>query len=103
MQSSPSEAQQVCEDQLFLTCEEEESFVSGDDDDDNTGLVAGLTVVAIVLALALGFVVFRMNKLSRHVRQLEQQGSQVPSLSMSQRLSSTVKPVSSVVEGAGID
>ena len=105
VQSSPSEAQQICEDQMFLTCEEERIIDSGGsgDDDDNGGLIAGLTIVAVVLALALGFVVVRMNKLSRHVRELEQQGSQVPQLSISQRLSSTVKPVSNVVDDARID
>lgn len=82
IEASPSEAQESCEVKMFETCAAEagdasspkSSSTTTNNNNTSTGLIAGLSVVAVVFFLAFVFVGYRMNKLSAHVRELESRG-----------------------------
>ena len=83
--SSPSIEQQVCEDAMFVTCEEEqeqENLVRREDDGDtddtssklSTGALIGIAIAAVVVVgVVVVYVTSRFNNLNRHVARLEQE------------------------------
>lgn len=104
IEASPSNAQVVCEEINFVTCPAEEAVVkavaptSVESSNNQTGLIVGLTIVAVVLAVAVAFLSYRVNKLNKRVEELKAQGRDVPVLSFSQKMSSAIKPVDDVLE-----
>jgi len=96
LESSPSDAQQVCEDNLFLTCEEEEIAVTPAPAN-KTGLIVGLVVLAIALMLAIIYFAYCIHSLNKHVAELKAKGQDVPPLTTSQVFSSFVNSPNKVV------
>lgn len=70
--ASPTQEEILCNDNLFETCVTESTSapVSSDDRAD-TGIIVAICVVGGVLILLLLYVIFRMNKLSTHLKELE--------------------------------
>ena len=103
VESSPSESQVTCEEKFFVACPREMEDVAASSSNSNTCLIVGLSVVAAFFVLSVGILAYRMHKLNKHVEELEAKGRSVRRLSLSQRLSSTFKDVSAVVEAEDVE
>mmetsp|Transcript_23820 Transcript_23820/g.51472 ORF Transcript_23820/g.51472 Transcript_23820/m.51472 type:complete len:374 (+) Transcript_23820:1363-2484(+) len=96
---SPSKERQECEEVFYKTCDEAEAAVEEvGQQQNNTGLIVGICVLAVVVVAMGGFFVYRLRALNKHVAELKAQGHSVRRVSMSQRALSIVKPVNQVVE-----
>ena len=98
VRESPSDEERVCASLDFAVCQPPPPAPASSVN--NTAVIIAVSVVGGVLVLALLFLMYRLNKLSRHIEELEKRGQAVPKMSMRRRLSSVRMPLDRVVEEA---
>lgn len=100
---SPSSEQSSCEEIFYDACKSEQadgnaaSQQQETESTTNTGLIAGICVLAAVLVLMCIYFIYRIHALNKHVDDLRARGKSVRRVSMSQKALSLVKPVDQIV------
>lgn len=106
IERTPSTDEQACADVYFKACvppEPPAPSPSSGGGGLSTGGIVGIAIAGAVVLFFLLFLLYRINKLSAHIAELEKRGESVPRMSMARRASSLLQPLSSVVEGARRD
>ena len=98
VRESPSDEERVCSSLDFAVCQPPPPAPASSVN--NTAVIIAVSIVGGVLVLALVFLMYRLNKLSKHIEVLEKRGQAVPKMSMRRRLSSVRMPLDRVVEEA---
>jgi len=98
VRESPSDEERVCASLDFAVCQPPPPAPTSSVN--NTAVIIAVSVVGGLLVLALLFLMYRLNKLSKHIEELEKRGQAVPKMSMRRRLSSVRMPLDRVVEEA---
>ena len=95
---SPTDEERVCASLDFAVCQPPPPAPASSVN--NSAVIIAVSVVGGVLVLALIFLMYRLNKLSKHIEELEKRGQAVPKMSMRRRFSSVRMPLDRVVEEA---